>query len=340
MKRPPRALPFRSARGILVDGCMKILDRKRNIIMVYYLSNLPDGLIYGLLAMGIYISLRILDIPDLTTEGSFGFGAVISVLISLQGHPLLGLVAGLAAGVLAGAVTGLLQTKLSVHPVLAGIITMSGLYSINLVCYSLTEKGATTNLSYNQTTIFDTIKAIFGIKGQFPTTLVKASVSLLIAILLIVLVALFFKTNLGLRIRATGDNPDMVRSSSINVDMTKIIALMLSNGLIGFAGALASQSIGYSDINLCNGALIYGLAAVIIGEAIFGKRGVTIGLISAVTGSVVYKLIVAFVVRMNLFGERSANLMKFTCALIVAITLAIPAVKEKMSESKKRKAAR
>ena len=308
--------------------------------MVYYLSNLPDGLIYGLLAMGIYISLRILDIPDLTTEGSFGFGAVISVLISLQGHPLLGLFAGLAAGILAGAITGFLQTRLSVHPVLAGIITMSGLYSINLVCYSLTEKGATTNLSYNQTTIFDAIKAIFGIKGQFPTTLVKASVSLLIAILLIVMVALFFKTNLGLRIRATGDNPDMVRSSSINVDMTKIIALMLSNGLIGFAGALASQSIGYSDINLCNGALIYGLAAVIIGEAIFGRRGVTIGLISAVTGSVVYKLIVAFVVRMNLFGDRSANLMKFTCALIVAITLAIPAVKEKMAESKKRKAAR
>ena len=308
--------------------------------MVYYLSNLPDGLIYGLLAMGIYISLRILDIPDLTTEGSFGFGAVTSVLVSLQGHPLLGLFAGLVAGILAGAITGLLQTKLSVHPVLAGIITMSGLYSINLVCYSLTEKGATTNLSYNQTTIFESIKGMLGISGQFPTTIVKACTSLLIAILLIVLVALFFKTNLGLRIRATGDNPDMVRSSSINVDMTKIIALMLANGLIGFAGAMASQSIGYSDINLSNGSLIYGLAAVIIGEAIFGRRGVTVGLISAVTGSVVYKLIVAFVVRMNLFGDRSANLMKFTCALIVAITLAIPAVKEKMAESKKRKAAR
>lgn len=308
--------------------------------MVYYLSNLPDGLIYGLLAMGIYISLRILDIPDLTTEGSFGFGAVISVLVSLKGFPLLGLLAGLVAGLLAGAITGLLQTKLSVHPVLAGIITMSGLYSINLVCYSFTEKGATTNLSYNQTTIFEGIKDIFGISGQFPTTLVKASVSLVIVILLIILVALFFKTNLGLRIRATGDNPDMVRSSSINVDMTKIIGLMLANSLIGFAGALASQSIGYSDINLCNGALIYGLAAVIIGEAIFGKRGVTVGLVSAVTGSVVYKLIVAFVVRMNLFGERSANLMKFTCALIVAITLAIPAIKQKMAETKKRKAAR
>ena len=308
--------------------------------MVYYLSNLPDGLIYGLLAMGIYISLRILDIPDLTTEGSFGFGAVISVLVSLQGYPMLGLLAGLAAGLLAGAITGLLQTKLSVHPVLAGIITMSGLYSINLVFYSLTEKGATTNLSYNQLTIFESIKGVLGIKGQFPTTMVKAGASLIIAILLITLVALFFKTNLGLCIRATGDNPDMVRSSSINVNVMKVIALMLSNSLIGFAGALASQSIGYADINLCNGALIYGLAAVIIGEAIFGRRGVTVGLISAVAGSVVYKLIVAFVVRMNLFGERSANLMKFTCALIVAVTLAIPAIKQKIAESKKRKAAR
>lgn len=308
--------------------------------MVYYLSNLPDGLIYGLLAMGIYISLRILDIPDLTTEGSFGFGAVISVLVTLAGHPVLGLVAGLVAGLLAGAITGFLQTKLMVHPVLAGIITMSGLYSINLVCYSLTDKGATTNLSYNQSTIFETVKDMLGVSGQFNTTLVKAVVSLVIVILFLVLMSLFFKTHLGLRIRATGDNPDMVRSSSINVDMTKIIGLMIANGLIGFAGAMASQSIGYADINLCNGTLIYGLAAVIIGEAVFGKRSVTVGLVSAVAGSVIYKLIVAFVVRMNLFGDRSANLMKFTCALIVAITLAIPAVKQKMAEARQRKAGR
>lgn len=308
--------------------------------MIYYLSNLPDGLIYGLLAMGIYISLRILDIPDLTTEGSFGFGAVVSVLVALQGHPVLALVAGMCAGLVAGIITGLLQTKLSVHPVLAGIITMSGLYSINLVLYSLTDKGATTNLSYNQISIFAMAKEKLGLSGQFNTTLVKAVISLVIVILLIVIVAMFFKTNLGLRIRATGDNPDMVRSSSINVDMTKVIGLMLANGMIGLAGSLASQSIGYSDINLCNGALIYGLAAVIIGEAIFGKRSVTVGLISAVVGSVVYKMIVAFVVRTNLFGDRSANLMKFTCALIVAITLAIPAVREKMDERKKRKVAR
>ena len=308
------------------------------IELQYYLTNLPDCFIYGLLAMGIYISLRILDIPDLTTEGSFGFGAVISVLVSLNGHPALALLAGIVAGALAGFITGCLQTKLSVHPVLAGIITMSALYSINLVCYSLTDKGATTNLSYSKITIFDKIKELLGITGQFNTSMLKAVVSFIIVVLVIAVIIWFFKTHMGLCIRATGDNPDMVRASSINVDRTKIIGLMIANALIGLSGAMASQSVGYSDINTANGTLIYGLAAVIIGEAIFGKRGAAIGVISAVTGSVIYKLIVAFVIRQNLFGDKSANLMKLTCALIVAITLAIPAIKEKIAEKRSRKA--
>lgn len=309
------------------------------IELQYYLSNLPDCLIYGLLAMGIYISLRILDIPDLTTEGSFGFGAVVSVLVALNGHPVLAMFAGTAAGLVAGFITGVLQTKLKVHPVLAGIITMSGLYSINLVFYSFTEKGATTNLSYNKVTIFEKVKELIGIRGQFETSMVKAVVSLVIIVIVVSIVIWFFKTHLGLCIRATGDNPDMVRASSINVDRTKTIGLMLSNALIGLSGALASQSIGYSDINTSNGTLIYGLAAVIIGEAIFGKRNATLGLISAVVGSVLYKLIVAFVIRKSLFGDMSSNLMKLTCALIVAITLAIPAIKQKIAEKKRRKAA-
>ncbi len=306
----------------------------------YYLTNVPEALIYGLLAMGIYISLRVLDIPDLTTEGSFGFGAVISVLISLNGHPVLAIFAGMVAGAVAGFITGALQTKLNVHPVLAGIITMSGLYSINLVCYSLTEKGQTTNLSYGKVTIFEKVKQLFGIRGMFDTTMVKAAVSLIIAVLVIVIVIWFFKTHLGLCIRATGDNPDMVRASSINVDRTKIIGLMIANGLIGLSGALQSQSIGYADISLQNGTLIYGLAAVIIGEVIFGKKSIAKGIISAVIGSVIYKIIVAFVIRQELFGDMSSNLMKFTCALIVAITLAVPAIKAKVAERKIRKVAK
>lgn len=310
------------------------------IELQYYLSNLPDCLIYGLLAMGIYISLRILDTPDLTTEGSFGFGAVISVLFALAGHPILAIVMAVFAGAFAGMVTGFLQTKLKVHPVLAGIITMSGFYSINLVCLSLTDKGATTNLSYNKCTVFDLVKDMFGLRGQLPTVIVKSCVSFIIVVVVLAAVIWFFKTHIGLCIRATGDNPDMVRASSINVDMTKIIGLMLANALIGMSGALASQSLGYTDINSANGTLIYGLAAVIIGEAILGKRGATVGLISAVVGSTAYKMIVAFVIRKNLFGDRSANLMKFTCALIVAVTLAIPAIKGYIAEKKQRKVER
>lgn len=310
------------------------------IELQYYLSNVPDCLIYGLLAMGIYISLRILDTPDLTTEGSFGFGAVTSVLISLLGHPFLAIIVGTFAGAFAGMITGLLQTKLKVHPVLAGIITMSGFYSINLVFLSFTDKGATTNLSYNKMTIFDAIKSWLGISGQFNTVIVKVVASLILVTIVLIAVIWFFRTHLGLCIRATGDNPDMVRASSINVDFTKIVGLMLANALIGMSGALASQSLGYSDINTANGTLIYGLAAVIIGEAIMGKRGASAGLASAVLGSAVYKLIVSFVIRENLFGDKSANLMKLTCALIVAITLAIPAIKEQIAEKKQRKAAR
>lgn len=304
----------------------------------YYLSNVPDCLIYGLLALGIYISLRILDIPDLTTEGSFGLGAVVSVLVALSGHPVLALFVGIFAGAVAGLITGFLQTKLNVHPVLAGIITMSGLYSINLVLYSMTEKGATTNLSYGKVTIFDKIKELLGIRGQFETSVIKSVVSLIIVLIVLMLVIAFFKTHMGLRIRATGDNPDMVRASSINVNKTKTAGLMLANALIGLSGALASQSVGYADINIASGTLIYGLAAVIIGEAIFGRRSVTVGIISAVTGSVIYKLIVAFVIRENLFGDKSANLMKLTCALIVAITLAIPAIKENIARNRQRRA--
>lgn len=310
------------------------------IELQYYLLNLPDGLIYGLLAMGIYISLRILDIPDLTTEGSFGFGMVVSVLAALHGHPVLALFLGMIAGAGAGIITGFLQTKLSVHPVLAGIITMSGLYSINLVCYSLTDKGATTNLSYDKNTVFEKVKEILGIRGQFETSVIKSGVSLIIVILVLLIVIWFFRTRVGLCIRATGDNPDMVSASSINVDRTKIIGLMIANALIGLSGALASQSLGYSEVNTANGTLIYGLAAVIIGEAIFGKRGPAIGVLSAVAGSILYKLIVAFVIRENIFGEKSVNLMKFTCALIVAITLAVPAIKRMFAERKQRKAAK
>lgn len=305
-----------------------------------YITALQEGFLYGLLALGVFISLRVLNIPDLTTEGSFGFGNAVAAVAAAMGYPRLSLLFALLAGVAAGLTTGLLQTKLKVHPVLAGIITMSGLYSINLMV-----RGG-PNLSIGGNTLFKMAYVFLGDDAtRDDKKLAGTILAGILCLAVIALMILFFKTHLGMCIRATGDNPDMVRASSINVDRTKIIGLCVSNGLIALSGALIAHYVGYSDASSSSGTLIYGLAAVIIGEALFslfprGKRGVTIGLISAVCGSIIYKMIVTFVVDAELFGKNSANLMKLLCAVIVAITLIIPAVKDYISAWKNRLEAR
>ena len=290
--------------------------------MALYITALQEGFLYGLLALGIYISLRILNLPDLTTEGSFGFGASIAAILASSGHPGLSLPAALLAGACAGLITGALQTRLKIHPVLSGIITMNGLYTVNLMAMG------TTNLSVGSgNALFKMLYALFELT-PFQKKIMGACVSGVIAVIVLGLVILFFKTHLGMCVRATGDNPDMVRASSINASRMKLVGLSASNALVALSGALIVHYQGYADVNSASGTLVYGLAAVIIGEAIFGKRGPTIGLVSAIFGSIVYKLIVTFVVDMNLFGQYSANMMKLMCALIVAVTLAIPALRE------------
>lgn len=301
--------------------------------MQVYITAIQEGFLYGLLALGVYISLRILDIPDLTTEGSFGFGSAVAAVVASRGLSILSFFAAFAAGVLAGIVTGLLQTKLKVHPVLAGIITMSGLYSINLMV-----RGS-SNLNFNENSVFQRLFTALNISGTNKkiTGLVIAAV---ICIIVTVLVIVFFRTHLGLCIRATGDNPDMVKASSINVNFSLVFGIALANGLIALSGALVSHYLGLSDQSFSNGTLIYGLAAVVIGEAIFGKRSVALGLISAIAGSIVYKVIVAFVIDVSLFGSNSENLMKLTCAIIVALTLVIPEIKNQVKNGKIKKEAR
>ena len=305
-----------------------------------YITALQEGFLYGLLALGVFISLRILNIPDLTTEGSFGFGNAVAAAVAVLGYPRLSLLAALLAGVCAGLVTGLLQTKLKVHPVLAGIITMSGLYSVNLMI-----RGG-PNLAVGQNALFKMINVLLPESAsRDDKKLLGTLLAAAVCIAVVVLVALFFKTHFGMCIRATGDNPDMVRASSINVDLTRITGLCIANGLIALSGALIAHYVGYSDASSASGTLIYGLAAVIIGEAIFsllgkGRRGVTIGLVSAVCGSIVYKLIVTFVVDVELFGKNSANLMKLLCAVIVAVTLVIPAARDGIAAWKTRLEAR
>ena len=305
-----------------------------------YVTALQEGFLYGLLAIGVFISLRVLNIPDLTTEGSFGFGNAVAAATAAMGYAKLSLLFALMAGVAAGFTTGILQTKLKVHPVLAGIITMSGLYSINLMV-----RGG-PNLAIGDNALFKMVYAFLGEDvSRDDKRIAGAILAAALCIVIIVVMILFFKTHLGMCIRATGDNPDMVRASSINVDRTKIIGLCISNGLIALSGALIAHYVGYSDASSSSGTLIYGLAAVIIGEALFslfprGRRGVTLGLISAVCGSIVYKIIVTFVVDAELFGDNSANLMKLLCAVIVAITLIIPAVKDAITAWKNKREAR
>ena len=295
------------------------------------LGSLQLGIMYGLLAAGIFISFRILNIPDLTAEGSFGFGLCVSAMVTIAGHPYLGILMGMLAGTLAGTVTGLLHTKCDIHPILAGILTMTGLYSINL----FVMKNSSNVSLINMNTVFtDAYKLMPFLAKDW----VKLIVVTLFTVVPVILLALFFKTRLGLSIRATGDNEVMVRASSINVDKTKIGSLAISNSCIALNGAVLAQYQNYADINTGSGMLIVGLASVIIGEAIFGRRSVTIGLISAVAGSTVYRIIMALATKYIITSSAaSASSLKLVSAIIVGVALSIPAIKKKIAQIRARK---
>ena len=288
--------------------------------MKLLIGSLQLGLLYGILALGIYISFRILSIPDLTTEGSFAFGLSVSAAITAAGYPLLAIAVAMLAGALAGSVTGLLQTRFRIHPILSGIITMSGLYSINLAVL-----GGSPNLSLvRAATLFKLIP--FLSKNDAMTVL-----PIVAALMFLALMILFFHTHIGMCIRAVGDNEDMVRASSINVNACKVLSFSVSNALIALSGALIAQYQGYADISSSTGILVVGLASVIIGEAIFGRRSVTLGFISAVAGSLIYRYIIALATR---FSPLPAYMLKLVSAVIVALALAIPALRENMKEAR------
>ena len=290
--------------------------------MKLLIGSLQLGLLYGILALGIYISFRILSVPDLTTEGSFAFGLSVSAAITAAGHPVLAVLAAMLAGALAGSVTGLLQTRFKIHPILSGIITMSGLYSINLAVL-----GGSPNLSLvRAATLFKLIP--FLSKNDAMTAL-----PIVAALVFLVLVILFFHTHIGMCIRAVGDNEDMVRASSINVNACKVLSFAVSNALIALSGALIAQYQGYADISSSTGILVVGLASVIIGEAIFGRRSVTLGFISAVAGSLIYRYIIALATR---YSPLPAYMLKLVSAVIVALALMIPALRENVRKNRQK----
>ncbi len=291
--------------------------------MALALGSLQLGIIYGLLAIGIYITFRILNVPDLTCEGTFTLGLAVSAVSSKLGHPYLSIIIALIFGMAAGSVTGILQTKCRIHPILAGILVMSGLYPVNLAIL-----GGSPNLSLmNSNTVFRDCIAKTGNIGIGPET-AKIIVSLIVTGFAVFVLSKFFKTHTGLAIRATGDNEDMVRASSIDADRMKILALSIGNGVIAVCGAMITQYQNYADINSGNGTLVLGLASVIIGEVIFFKRNVTLGLLAAVTGSVVYRYIIAFAMRLPFFD---ASYLKLVSAVIVGVALSIPAIKSGIS---------
>lgn len=298
--------------------------------MTLFLGSLQLGLLYGILAIGVYLSFRILNVPDLTTEGSFTFGLASSAMCAISGHYVLGIVLSIAAGALAGFITGFLQTKCKIHPILSGIITMSGLYTVNLAVM----KNAVNVSLIGKDEIFTKAVNAMSAMGKEP---VKCIVTFIFAAAVSFIIIMFFKTHLGLCIRATGDNEAMVSSSSINVDATKIISLAVSNACVGLSGGLLAQYQGFADINSSVGILVVGLASVIIGEVIMGRRGVTIGIISAVVGSIIYRYIIALATATHIFP---AFALKLVSAVIVAIALSIPAINESIALSKIKKEAR
>lgn len=294
--------------------------------MTLFIGSLQLGLIYGFLAIGIYISFRIMNIPDLTAEGSFTFGLVVAAVFADLGHPILGIVLALAAGALAGVVTGALNVYLRIPAILAGILTMSGLYSVNLL--TMDSKANLTLIGVD--TIFSLTAPIFG--GDLD--LAKTLVNLVLVALAVFLIYTFFKTRIGFSIRATGDNEYMVRASSINIGVTKILALALSNAIIALSGGILAQYQQFADISSGVGMLVVGLASVIIGEAFLGQRGILCGLCAAVLGSIIYRLLIALAYQTNIFPSAAFRLIS---AVIVTIALAIPAIKQLLDMQRKRK---
>lgn len=288
------------------------------------LGALQLGLLYGLLGIGLYIPFRVLDIPDMTTQGSFTLGMAVAGVLTFSGHPILGLIAAALAGALAGVITGVLHTKFKIASILAGILTMTGLYTANLMIM-----GGKANISLiGKETIFTMVNASLNNEVATLTT-----VSLVVTVITVVILAVFFHTRMGLTIRATGDNDAMVRHTSINTDVMKIIGLAIGNGLAALSGALICHYNLFADVNSGTGILVVGLASIIIGETMLKRGSVTRGLIATVFGSVLYRLIIALALKFDILPSYGLNLVS---TLIVIIALMTPTVRQWIAYRQKR----
>ena len=273
-------------------------------------SALELGCIYALVALALFLSFRVLNIADMTTDGAFTLGCAVSATFAVAGHPILGLPAAMLAGACAGSVTAFLQTRLRIPSILAGIITNTGLYTVNLAVM-----GFSSNVNMMKAaTVFSMVQPVFGktFYKLFPVAILIACVGILLT--------LFLKTRLGLSIRATGDNPDMVRASSINTAFTITVGLSISNALTALSGCLLAQYQKTADISLGTGMVIVGLASLIIGETLIPRGKLGGKALGAILGSILYRFILAIALRMRL----PSACLKLISAIIVALAIGLP----------------
>jgi putative tryptophan/tyrosine transport system permease protein len=293
-----------------------------------FLGSLEAGLIFSLMALGVYLTFRILDFPDLTVDGSFTTGgAVAAAMITSQISPLLSTVTAILVGCLTGVFTGLLHTKGKINALLAGILTAIALYSINLRIM-----GKANIPLLNQETILSQINAIF--QSLFSTESFAILIGMgILVILSKFLIDWFLRTEIGLCIRATGNNPRMIRSFSVNTDNMIILGLAVSNGFVALGGALWAQYQGFADISMGIGAIIIALASVIIGEVLFGNRSIAVATLAVIGGAIVYRLVVAIALRVGL----NPSDMKLMTASIVILALIAPKVIAAIKNKRKKK---
>jgi len=296
------------------------------VLAGFFLHSVEEGLLFGILTLGVYISFRVLNFPDLSVDGSYPLGAAVAGMMIFRGvNPFLTLPVAVVAGALAGLMTGFLHTKLKIAPLLAGIITMICLYSINLRIMGRPNISLSPYLGHK--TVISILK---GLNLPLKSVYLIPIVFFLIVLVLKLLLDLFLHTELGLAIRATGNNEEMARAEGINTDTSKLIGLSLSNGLVALAGALFAQYQGFSDIGMGIGMIIAGLASVIIGGALI--KGRTIGLITlgVIVGAIVYRLAIAAALKWGYnLGFKPTDL-KLLTGLLVIVILAFPILRAKM----------
>lgn len=293
--------------------------------MAYIIQTaLELGFLYALVAIALFLSFRILDIADLTTDGSFILGAAVSVTMTAAGHPYIGVAAAFFAGMCAGGVTAVLQTKLGVPSILAGIVTNTGLYTVNLMVM-----GWSSNVSLLKSETIFTLFGSAGIGGKYADAVLAFAVTAVTGILLL----LFLRTRLGLSIRATGNNITMVQASSINPALMITIGLCIANGITALSGAMVGQYQSAADINGGTGIVVIGLACLIIGETVLGRRTVVKGVIAAVIGSVIYRLIYAIVLYTKIVPVQG---LKLITAIVVALAIAFPTIKKQLQLQKRK----